>query len=239
MKAIILAAGYGSRMYPLVQDMPKCLLTIKGETILARQFRILRNCGVKDITVVTGFHHEKIAELYGEEVSIRYNPHYEITGNIFSLWVARDLLTDDVIIMNSDVIFTEEPVRAVVADGNSYCLIVDKGPCDEEAQKVKVTGDNVVDISKMIPPEETFGEFIYIAKIKKEGLETFKESLFEYVKKNSNAGWSSTFGDLAKKGYQVNFILISNPWTEIDTKEDYAEAEKFQKRFATGQRKEE
>jgi len=105
MKAIILAAGYGSRMYPLAQDMPKCLLTIRGETLLARQLRILRSCGINDISVVTGFHREKIVELYGEEVSIRYNPHYEITGNIFSLWVARNLLTDDVIIMNSEISF--------------------------------------------------------------------------------------------------------------------------------------
>lgn len=227
MKAIILAAGYGSRMYPMAQDMPKCLLTIKRETLLARQLRILRVCGIEDVTVVTGFHHKKIVALYGEEVSIRYNPHFEITGNIFSLWVARDLLNDDVIVMNSDVIFTEELVKALLADDNPYCLVVDKRPCDGEARKVKVIGDVIADTSKMISTEETFGEFIYVAMIEKEGLAAFKESLFECVKRDSHAGWPDTFGDLAKKGHRVNFILINSPWIEVDSEEDYKEAQRL------------
>jgi len=227
MKAIITAAGYGSRMYPLAQNTPKCLLTIKGETLLARHLRILRGCGIEDITVGTGFHQEKIVERYGEEVSIRYNPHYEITGSIFTLWVVRDLLTDDVILMNADVIYTEEPIKALLADDNPYCLIVAKGPCDEEARKVKVLDGVVVDATKWIALEETFGEFVYIAKIKKEGLADFKESLFECVKSDSHLGWPDTFGDLAKKGRRVNFILINTPWIEVDTKEDYEEAQRL------------
>ncbi|GAH22768.1 unnamed protein product, partial [marine sediment metagenome] len=65
MRVIILAAGYGSRMYPLAQDMPKCLLPILNETILGRQLRILKECGLSDITVVAGFHKEKIIEQVG------------------------------------------------------------------------------------------------------------------------------------------------------------------------------
>ena len=227
MKAIILAAGYGSRMYPLAQNMPKCLLTIKGETLLGRQLRILRSCGVEDITVVTGFHQEKILERYGEEVSIRYNPHYEITGSIFSLWVAREILTDDVIIINSDVICTEEPIRDLLADDNPYCFIVDKGACDKEARKVKVIGDVIVDTSKTIPAEEAEGEHIGIAKIKKEGLAAFKESLFECVKRDSHLGFPDVFADLARKGCRINFVLINSPWTEVDTEQDYVEAKKL------------
>lgn len=225
MKAIILAAGYGSRMYPLVQDMPKCLLTIKGETILARQLQVLKSCGIKDITVVTGFHREKIVELYGEEVSVRYNPHYEITANIFSLWVVRDLLTDDVIITNSDVIFTEEPIKALLTDDTTYCMVIDDKPCDEEARKVRVVGDLIVDATKMMPVDEAKGEHIGIAKIKKEGLAAFKESLFECVRRDSNLGWPDAFADIAKKGLPVNYILVDTPWIEIDTKEDYKQAQ--------------
>lgn len=224
MKAVILAAGYGSRMYPLVQDMPKCLLTIKGETLLARQLRMLRGCGIEDITVVTGFRQEKIVELYGVEVSIRYNPHYEITGNIFSLWVARNLLTDDVIVMNADLICTEEPMRALLADDSPYCLVVDKRPARRDERKVKIVGDVIVDTSMIMPAEEAFGETIGVAKIKKEGVEEFKKSLFECVKRDSHSGWPDTFGDLARKGHRVNYILINSPWIEVDTKEDYEEA---------------
>ncbi len=227
MKAIILAAGYGSRMYPLAQDVPKCLLTIKGETLLARHLRILRGCGIEDITVVTGFHQERIVERYGEEVSIRYNPHYEITGSIFSLWVARDLLTDDVVIMVSDVIFTEEPLNNLLANDNIYCMVIDNKPCDEEARKVKVAGNVIVETSKMMPPKEAFGEFAYFAKIKREGTEAFSKSLFECVRKDSNSDWPDTFSNLLSKGHTVNFVLINSPWIEIDTEEDYKEAKRL------------
>lgn len=231
MKAIILAAGYGSRMYPLVQDMPKCLLTIKGETLLARQLRILRSCGINDITVVTGFHPEKVVESYGEQVSIRHNPHYEITGNIFSLWIARELLTDAVIVMNADVIFTKEPLRDLLADDNVYCLIVDKKSVRRDERKVKIVGDVIVDTSMMMLAEEAFGEAIGVAKIKKEGVEDFKKSLFECVKRDSHSGWPDTFGDLARKGHRVNYILINTPWIEVDTKEDYEEAKRLFKKL--------
>jgi len=231
MKAIILAAGYGSRMYPLVQDMPKCLLTIKGETLLARQLRIVRSCDISDITVVTGFHSEKIVKQYGEHVSIRHNPHYEITGNIFSLWIARDLLTDDVIVVNADIIFTEEPLKDLLVDDNVYCLVVDKRPVRRDERKVKVSGDVIVDTSMTMPAEEAFGEAIGVAKIKREGVEDFQKSLFECVKRDSHSGWPDTFGDLARKGHRVNFILINTPWIEVDTKEDYEEAKRLFKKL--------
>lgn len=227
MRVIILAAGYGSRMYPLAQDMPKCLLTIKKETLLGRQIRILGSCGISDITVVTGFHSEKIVKLFGEEVAIRYNPHYEITGNMFSLWTVRNLLTDDTLIINADVVFTEELVEALLADDNTYCLVVDnRRVLDTEDQKVKTIGDAVIEVSKTMAVEEAYGEVIGIAKIKKKGVMAFKESMFEGIKLDSNAYWLTIFQKVAERRCKVNFLLVKSPWTEIDTKEDYEEAQK-------------
>ena len=225
MKAIILAAGYGSRLYPLTRDTPKCLLTIGGETILERQLRILRNCGVEDITVVAGFHHEKILK-YGREVSVVYNPLYEVSSGLFSLWTARDVLNDDSIIMCSDVIFTEEPIKALVADDNPYCLVV-RREADTYQRRIKVVDGLIVDASKTIPAEETFGEFGDIVKIKKEGLKVFKEYLFQCAKENSYYAFVETFRLMARKGHKVNFILVKSPYMDIDTKEDYAEAQRI------------
>lgn len=227
MKVIILAAGYGSRMYPLAQDKPKCLLTINYETILERQLRILKESGLKDITVVTGFYKEKIIDLYGEEISTRYNPHYEITNSIFSLWVVRDILDSDFIIITSDAVYTNEVINNLLENNNTYCLVIDKKQCDEEARKVIVVDNLIVDISKEIPLEKCYGEFIGMAKVRKEGAEDFCKSLFKCTKKNSNMGWPMVFQHLAKNKYKVNFILIKSPWIEIDTKEDYWEAKKM------------
>lgn len=227
MKAIILAAGYGSRMYPLAQDMPKCLLTIKKETLLGRQIRILGSCGISDITVVTGFHSEKIVKLFGEEVAIRYNPHYEITGNMFSLWTVRNLLTDNTIITNADVVFTRELIVALLADDNTYCLVVDnRRALDTEDQKVKIAGNAVIEVSKTMAVEEAYGEVIGIAKIKEKGVVAFKEFMFEGVKMNSNGYWLTIFQKIAERRCKVNYLLVNSPWMEIDTKEDYEEAQK-------------
>lgn len=227
MRAIVVAAGYGSRMYPLAQDMPKCLLTIKKETFLGRQLRILWECDVKDVTIVTGFQYEKIVSLYGNQVSTCFNPHYEITGSIFSLWTAREVLTSDVVIMNSDVIFTKELLNNLLADSNPYCLVIDNKPCSQEAQKVKVEDSNIITISRMIPREETYGEYAGIAKVKREGIEPLKECLFECAKENSKSDWPIVFDRLARRGYSVNYILVNGLWIGVNTKEDYAKAQKM------------
>lgn len=231
MKAIILAAGYGSRMYPLAQDMPKCLLTIKGETLLGRQLRILKSCGIKDITVVTGFHREKIVELYGEEVSIRYNPHYEITGNMFSLWTAREILTDDFIVFNADVVFSEGILRDLLSNTDSYCAVVDRKACDEEDQKVIVIDGRIVDVGKQLPIQKAYGELIGVAKILKERTKAFGKAIFECVKRDSSLNWPIVFKQVAKEGHVIKFILTKGPWIEIDTKDNYEKAkELFEKR---------
>lgn len=223
MRAIITAAGFGSRMHALSEE-PKCLLTISGETILGRQIRILRGLGVADITVVTGYKQDAILREYGERVSVRYNPHYEISGSIFSLWTARELLTEDVILLNSDVLFTEQPIQALIEDPNSYCLAVDRKECDREARKVKIENGLVTLVSKNISPGETFGEFIYVARVRREGLPGFRESLFTATKRDSHMGWPDAFNDLIKKNKSVHYTLVNSLWAEIDTPEDYDKA---------------
>lgn len=224
MRVIILAAGYGSRMYPLAQDMPKCLLPILKETILGRQLRILKECGLSNITVVAGFHKEKIIEQVGFEVAIRYNPHYEITGNLFTLWTVRDLLDGDTIIMNADVIFTERAVQRLLKCQGDCCLLVDdKSDCDAEAQKVIVDGGFVSGIGKRMPREKAFGEFVMMALVREAGINSFKEALMQSVKRDANLRWVEPFDILAKQECKVGYVLVHSPWAEVDTKKEYEE----------------
>ncbi len=226
MKAIITAAGYGSRMYPLGQNMPKCLLSVAGKPLLGRSLDVLNRCGISDITVVTGFCQEQIAMRYGERVSIRFNPHYEITGSVFSLWTVRDLLTgkEDVLIMNADIIFTLRPIQKLREDTGLFCLAVDQKQCDQEDRKVRVKGNRVVDIGKNLELDEAFGEFVYIAKVTKEGISDFRHALMETAKKDSQFNWPEVFRYLIEKGYPVNFVVVEDTWAEIDTPEDYRKA---------------
>ncbi len=225
MKAVILTAGQSLRMRPLAQDMPKCLLAINGEAILSRQLRILRSCGVWDIAVVAGWQEQQLAARYGDEVSLLHNPDYQDTGSIYSLWLAWGVQDDDVVVLNADVVFTEAPIRELLSSADTYCMVVDKGPCDEEAVKVRVSGGCVVDASKSLAPEDSYGEFACMAGIKKQGLAAFREALCECEKESRHGGWSRALVRLSWQGHRVGVVLMRGPWAEIDTPTDYVKAQ--------------
>lgn len=227
MRAIILAAGFGSRMYPLAQDVPKCLLPIENETILGRQIRLLKECGIQDIIVVIGHLGNKIYKEFERQVVFCTNPHYAITNSLYSLWIAKNYLTSDTIIANADVVFTRASLEALVSDGHTYCLLIGKKDCNEEDHKVKVQDNLVIEVNKTMLPKEAFGEFVGLAKVQKEGLEVFKKALLSRALNHPGAFWVSTFQILMRKGRKVNYVLARGPWVEIDTKEDYEEAKKI------------
>ncbi len=228
-KAIITAAGEGSRMYPLAQDIPKCMLPFHNETILGRQIRILRSCGILDITVVVGFRKEVIIDKFGDEVSIEYNPQYKTTNSLFSLWVVRSILTDDMLILNADGVFDEKPIRALIADKHIYVIGVDnKNEIKGDARKVRVMHNLVVVSSHILPIWLTCGEVAGMAKIKKEGIREFRKSMFQMDKRDSKVYWPDTFNHLINQGFKVHYILVDTPWMNINTKEDYEEAKKLQ-----------
>ncbi len=228
MRAIITAAGFGSRMYPLCHNMPKCLLKLNGETILDRAIRILRQCGIDHITVVTGFHHDKVARSYSQKVYIRFNPHYEITGSAFSLWTVKDDLVEDTIVMNADAIFTKEPIEKLIQQRDLFCIAVDNNrPYVAEDRKIQVEGENVIRLSKTISPKDTFGAFIHIAKISTDGIVTFKDALYNIAKKDSQLNWPDTFNYLTDNGHNVGYIITNSIWADIDTEKDYNDAIKL------------
>src|SRR5919106_1629774 len=118
MKAIILAAGVGKRLWPVTQHHPKCLIQIGGRTLLDRYLRELAANGIADATLVVGYKQEMIRAAAGtmaHGVAIRYllNEDYQ-RGSISSLWLAREELTTDVLIMDADVLFHREILRRLI-----------------------------------------------------------------------------------------------------------------------------
>jgi choline kinase len=221
-KAVILAAGQSLRMRPVAQNMPKCLLPVNGEAILSRQLRILRSCGVWDIVVVIGWKRRELAARYGQEVSLLRNPRYKDSGSLYSLWLARDLLDTDLIVLNGDVVFTEAPIRDLLSCVEIYCMVVDRGWCDEEAVKVTVSGGCVVDASKSLSPEASYGEFACMAGVRKEGLAAFRESLCACQSESRLGGWSRAMVMLSQEGHGIGVVPMRGPWAEVDTAADYA-----------------
>ncbi len=225
MKAIITAAGRGSRLGALTRYMPKGLLPINGESIIARQIRILKLYGITDVAIITGYRSEQIIEHFKDRVTFLNNPDYLTTTSTASLLKAIDFMNSDVIVMACDTVFPEKSLKVLLENEHEYCLLIDNNRCDSEAVKVQVDGDRVLKAGKELPAENAFGEWTYISKVKKGGLAAYKNILQECAVKK--LGRSQIFMGLIHRDYDVHYELINDEWTEVDFVKDYREAKRI------------
>lgn len=111
--AVLLAAGFGSRLAPLTDVVPKCLVRLNGVPILERLVRSLDELGFTRLVVVTGYRAAAISDFLGNRfggVAIEYvvSPAFETTNNIYSLWLTRDLIDESILLVESDLVFDPE-----------------------------------------------------------------------------------------------------------------------------------
>jgi len=232
MKAIIVAAGRALRMHPIADGMPKCLLKVgKKTTILGHQIQNLRACGIKKIVVVTGYCEEQIREFCKgkKEIKFIYNPFFDITNIMVSLWFAREEMKGGFIFSYSDILYDREILRDLLTNKNDMVMVVDKKKTDEESEKVLVDYQGLIkEISKNVSPKAAYGEFIGLVKLSKKGAELLAQELDEMVREGSLASYlTRAFERLARKGYQVNLSPTKGrPWIEIDFPEELERAKK-------------
>ena len=160
MKAVILAAGVGSR---LGNPFPKSLSFLPGgERILGRQIRIMREAGIRQITVVVGFKKELIMEEY-PEVDYCYNPVFYLTNTCKSLLRGLEFADDDVIWTNGDVVFDTASLERLLKTAGS-CVLTDRSECGDEEVKYRTgAGGFITEISKTVKNGE--GEAVGINKV--------------------------------------------------------------------------
>jgi len=130
MIACILASGQGVRLRPLTDDIPKPLCKVGGEALLSRLVRAIRENGMNEVVVTTGFRAEKIELFFAEhfpdlKVTSVFNEAYGSTNAIYSLWLARNSLQDDIVLMHGDIICDPVIFKEVV-DHASSCALVKK-----------------------------------------------------------------------------------------------------------------
>ncbi len=174
-RAVILAAGYSTRLRPLTNNIPKALLNVGRLTIFDMAVSALMNYGIENIIVVTGH----AANSIKEHIEINYKQN-SITfrfvmndkpalGNIYSFYTARDYMDKDFILLNSDVLFHPKILEYLLMLKGSALVVDDYKQLGEEEMKVKVNDDDIIkDISKSIPIEEADGEYIGVMRLTSE-----------------------------------------------------------------------
>lgn len=129
MKALILNSGMGKRMGGLTSVHPKCMTEIDdGETILGRQLKILNSCGITQVIMTTGLFDKVLTEYCNSldlplEFIFVQNPDYDKTNYIYSIYLAREYLQDDILLLHGDLVFEEDVINSILCKKSS-CMAV-------------------------------------------------------------------------------------------------------------------
>ncbi|HEU4768973.1 MAG TPA: phosphocholine cytidylyltransferase family protein [Pyrinomonadaceae bacterium] len=227
MKAIILAAGKGSRLDGAAVK-PKCLVEVGGSTLLHRQIDALRSLGVNQIVIVVGFGADSIREECDAGIEFVENSRFAETSSLYSLWLAREHLDEGFVVLNSDVLFHLQMLSDLLESDHADALLIsdaDPNPFGDEEMKIKVRSGLVADISKEMDPLEADGENVGIVKFGPTGA----KHLVGYMNGLINSGelkhWAPrAFLEFAKNHPLHALSTRGLPWIEIDFPEDYQRA---------------
>jgi choline kinase len=235
MKTIILAAGIASRLRPLTDHTPKCLLKVGEKNILELTIDNLLATNNSEIIIVTGYLSEQIKEFVmkrfpGLNVTYIHNKFYASTNNIYSLWLTKDaVLGDDMMMMDSDIVFDKLIISKLLNAGHKNCLALKRHDVHDEEIKVKVDAKGrVIEISKEVNPSEAAGESIGIEFFGKETLPELFRILDKKViiEKKINQFYETAFQEFANNNNDI-YIVDTTEYLciEIDTPEDLHSAE--------------
>ena len=234
MKAIILSAGQGKRLLPLTAEIPKCLLPIRGKKLIEWQIDALHRCGVHPITVVTGYHSEKVDEVLQRSyepghIQALFNPAYAVTDNLVSCWAARHEMSGDFILLNGDTLFETAVLnRLLESPDRPVTVVVDqKDRYDDDDMKVETEECRLVRIGKDIPQDKARGESIGMIRFRGEGPRLFRSALEKAVN-DSNAGrkwYLSVIDEMARVMPVWTCSIVGLKWCEVDYPADLEKAD--------------
>lgn len=228
-RAVILAAGAGRRLQPLVGPRPKCLARVGGCTLIERQIRALRAHGVGPVAVVVGYGRDEVEAACGSDIDFVHNPDHASTNSLYSLWLARDLLADGFMVLNADVLF--HPVllsRLLDAPYEDVLLLSPRRPdtrYSDEEMKVQVRGGCVAAIDKALPDGDTDGENVGIARFGATGAALLLDEVNALIRAGAVREWLPRAFDAFCRKRPLHVVDTAGyPWIEIDFPEDYRRA---------------
>ena len=243
-KALIVAAGLGSRLKGHTENTPKCMLDFGGKTLLQKQLLSYKKNGVDDISLIRGYKKNKI-----NYKGIRYfdNDDYKDNNILNSIFYGEEAINGNIIISYSDILFEPFVVKRAMESDHDISVIVDVDWRDyyinrkdhplSEAENVIFNSNNeVVKIGKIASEkEEVHGEFIGMIKLNHRGCEILKQNFhrvkklywnkpFQRAKIFQKAYLTDMIQELVDIGIKVHCVIIERGWKEIDTVEDYKKA---------------
>lgn len=238
--ALILAAGYGSRISDVTTD-PKSLLKINEKALMDWHFNSLKSVGIKNVVVVTGYKREVLEDFLGKyhvdfNLTFAVNDDYKVKGNTYSFFYGLEKVNSDFLLFDADLIYDTEILQAYVNDTSPNSILVGESSIDDiECAKAMVDKDGFVRMTidkRAVTPEEramyTFaGEAVGILKFSK----SYRDDMFNECShflsnpQNISKNWEHVMNEFLLTHNMTVHQSVSNRWVEIDNREDYQRAE--------------
>ena len=250
MKVVILAAGQGTRLRPLTDNRPKCLVEVKGRSILDRQLDTMYTCGLRnsDITIVAGYRGDVLQKKFSDtDINIIINENYETTNMVCSLMCARNLMEaqEDILISYGDIIYNDTVLRKVLESDDEASVIVDDGwysywskrcenPLDDAETLMFDEDDYLTEIGqKTTDLAKVQSQYIGLMRFRNSGLRAMLD-LAQTAKERTAQGtalWRTTrsyqkmymtdlLQGLIDEGNKLKALHIQRGWFEIDDRDD-------------------
>lgn len=233
--ALLLAAGTGSRLYPLTKSEPKCMTFVNGKSILDRMIASLNYHGFKRLVIVTGHLEGSIRNYLGNQIGEMkieyiYSSLYKSTNNIYSLWMARKAIIEPFLLLESDLIYDKSLLAKMLAPDR---IAVSKMRDWMNGTCVVLHQSEVVE--KFIPGD---AENRRVDRFKTVNIYSFSLKSWERIVKGLNKRildgkvndyYETVFADLVDED-ELSLKAVEfdqRLWYEIDTLGDLAEAEKL------------
>jgi L-glutamine-phosphate cytidylyltransferase len=238
-KAVILSAGKGSRLLPLTAERPKCLIELSGRSLLEWQLDALRDAGIAEMVIVTGFRDDLVDAVAERRDGVRtlFNPFYHVADNLGSVWMARAELDRDTLLLNGDTLISPSLLaRVVEAETGPIAVTVDeKETYDADDMKVLREGDRLLRIGKALEPGGYNAESIGLLAFRGEGPMLFAGQVDRMMRRpdGTRRWYLRAIDALAQAGADVRTVSIrGEEWQEVDFPEDVEAAKALTARWA-------
>ena len=229
MKALILNAGLGSRMGDITKDKPKCMTRIYGdETIIKRQLKLLKKYNVKDIIMTTGYKEEVLVNYIKNDlkeitkdmnITFSYKEKYENTNYIYSIYLAKEYLNDDILLMHGDLVFDEEVLKKILSINKTSMIISTTKEVPEKDFKAVVIDGRIIKVGVDFFQNAYYAEAMYF--LKKDDLNIWIEKIIEFCENGNTSVYAeNAYNELDGKINMYPLDIKDLICSEIDNKED-------------------
>jgi len=225
MKAIILASGIGKRLRPLTNDKPKSLVKINERTILEYQLDILSDCNIESVIITTGPFEYQVKNLVNDrypDLTIDFvnNPKYDSTNYIYSLWLTKGFIDEDIILVHGDLIFPADLLKKMIDVKENVVLVNRTVRPPEKDFKAVIENDRVIKIGVDFFGKNTFFCLPLYKFSRKDFLIWMNEIEKEINNSNLNIYAEDAFNKISNEIILKPLYFINEFCMEIDTMED-------------------